>query len=397
MHRSSRGKGRPDASVRDGEDAGVGRLIGLLQQRRDVFVATFLERVMAISDYGAGVVPPDDLRETAEETFAVLLRRLGAVDAQEQTDSRTQLREFATQLATRRARQGLAVQSLLSAIRMDLNVLWEHLREVAGPDNVAELVELADRSLSVGDEYASQIYIAYLHEREIAAQYAQAAQQELIATLFGGVSLSLDECGRIARVLEVDPLETLSLAAAVGSDASALRESVTELQQAGARIYLHHIGASALVFYPKSSALARARIEELRCGLVDQVDGLRRLYQRAHEAILLAELLTDADGGPLRVGDAWQRVSRQALLRMGLDVSGDIESRLDRARPGEAERLRATVNSYLRSGSISRTAQECSYHRNTVLNHLRRFHQLTDLDATVPDQAAMLVVAWSGR
>ena len=53
------------------------------------------------------------------------------------------------------------------------------------------------------------------------------------------------------------------------------------------------------------------------------------------------------------------------------------------------------VRSYLRTGNIAETARELFCHRNTVTNRLRRFHELTGIDLTVPEQAARAVVAFS--
>ncbi len=50
---------------------------------------------------------------------------------------------------------------------------------------------------------------------------------------------------------------------------------------------------------------------------------------------------------------------------------------------------------FLSTGNITTTAEPLFCHRNTILNRLNRFQDLTGIDLTVPSQAARLVVAWA--
>ncbi len=54
-----------------------------------------------------------------------------------------------------------------------------------------------------------------------------------------------------------------------------------------------------------------------------------------------------------------------------------------------------TVRAFLDSGSIKVTSAVMECHRNTVVNRLRTFQELTGLDMTVPTQAALAVVLLS--
>ncbi|QNN62387.1 helix-turn-helix domain-containing protein [Leucobacter denitrificans] len=51
---------------------------------------------------------------------------------------------------------------------------------------------------------------------------------------------------------------------------------------------------------------------------------------------------------------------------------------------------------FLNTGSIAKTSSELFAHRNTVLNRLRRFGELTGIDLRVPAESARVVVAWLG-
>ncbi|MFE4537649.1 helix-turn-helix domain-containing protein [Streptomyces scopuliridis] len=52
-----------------------------------------------------------------------------------------------------------------------------------------------------------------------------------------------------------------------------------------------------------------------------------------------------------------------------------------------------TVRAYLATGGLTASAERLYCHRNTVLNRLGRFEKLTGLDITIPEQAAIALVA----
>lgn len=71
-----------------------------------------------------------------------------------------------------------------------------------------------------------------------------------------------------------------------------------------------------------------------------------------------------------------------------------LRSALSPARPEERERVLETVRAFVDgSGSVTATARSLFRHRNTVLNHLRRFEELTGLDLSRPRDTATTVLA----
>jgi DNA-binding PucR family transcriptional regulator len=67
----------------------------------------------------------------------------------------------------------------------------------------------------------------------------------------------------------------------------------------------------------------------------------------------------------------------------------------DRRTVSDVERTRLidTIRVYLRTGSVAATAAAMYCHRNTVVNRLNRFGDLTGHDVTRPDHAAAVSVA----
>jgi hypothetical protein len=136
-------------------------------------------------------------------------------------------------------------------------------------------------------------------------------------------------------------------------------------------------------------------LTDIPCGYVPGVAGLRALPAAARTAGSLASLLRPSDSGPLSAEAAWARLAKQQMLDVGLDLLADLEAGLSGCRGGERERLEETVRHYLETGSVTTTAQQLFCHRNTILNRISRFQELTGVDLAVPAQTARLVVAWA--
>jgi len=136
-------------------------------------------------------------------------------------------------------------------------------------------------------------------------------------------------------------------------------------------------------------------LADIPCGYVPEVYGLRGLPAAARTAESLAALLRPADSGPLSADAAWTRLAQQNLQDAGLDLAAQLDEALEECRGGERERLTETVQHYLSTGNVTATAEQLFCHRNTILNRINRFEELTGIDLTVPAQAARLVVAWA--
>jgi sugar diacid utilization regulator len=112
-------------------------------------------------------------------------------------------------------------------------------------------------------------------------------------------------------------------------------------------------------------------------------------------AAALSDLATPEDREPITVQRHWIRLARARMDALGVQLGAGLNAQLSAARPDELERLRETVSTFLANGSVSATADQLYCHRNTILNRMRRFKELTGIDLMVPVQAARAVVAWA--
>ena len=136
-------------------------------------------------------------------------------------------------------------------------------------------------------------------------------------------------------------------------------------------------------------------MRQLRCGLVERTSGLASLASAVRVARELAGLVEDDDDGALTLERSWTRIARLRLAEAGIPVAADVENALAACGRAERERLVEAAKAYLGTGSVAGSIDRLFCHRNTLMNRLRRFRELTGIDVTVPDQAARLVVAWS--
>jgi hypothetical protein len=388
----------PSAEIRWSE------LVDQLEGRLDILAQTFTARVRQIPEYGESQVTVPEIRDTARETFRRLIH--GLRSGPEDT-AREGLLAFASDLGSKRARAGIPPESLTSAVRLDFSILWADLLEIAAPEDAGLLASRVDLVWRVVDEFATRTHMSYLTERVRMAQEESSIQREFIARLFNQSTPSAETSAQVGSALGIGPDARCGLVAASGEAGARLRAAATQFGSAQRRhkIFLHESGGNTYLFWPLPPRAARATpstalqvppvLADIPCGYVPEVSGLRAVPAAARTAESLAALLRPADSGPLSADAAWTRLAQQNLQDAGLDLAAQLDEALEECRGGERERLTETVRHYLSTGNITATAEQMFCHRNTILNRINRFEELTGIDLTVPAQAARLVVAWA--
>lgn len=385
-----------------------GELVERLHGRLDELVDLFMARVQEIPEYAGNRVDLPELRKTARETFRRLVDGLRDKELQQagRNGDRDSLMQFSSELGAKRARAGISPEALISAVRLDFSILWDDLLQISDPEDAMLLTSRVDRVWRVVDEFATHTHSSYSAERVRMAQEESNIRREFIARLFSKSELSADTISQAAAALVTDPDARFSIVAASGEAASKLRAIAAQGPQSSQKLFVHEFGGSAYVFWalgrPASGraqqegpAYLPAGIAGIPCGYVEGFAGLRALPAAARTAERLALLLQPSDKGPLTAAGAWARLAKQQLQDAGLDLWADLDSALSPCRGGERERLEETVRHFLSTGNITITAQALFCHRNTILNRLHRFQDLTGIDLAVPSQAARLVVAWA--
>lgn len=365
----------------------------------DRLTDTFLERVLRIEDYAASPLPASEIRRTATASFNALITSLRH-DADARAMDEARLGQ-ATDVGVSRARANIPIESLMTAIRLDFSVLWAELTRLAADEDAPLLVRHTESVWRVVDSYASQTQATYAAERQRMLGEASSIRQGYVAAIFGQDPPGPELLGRIATEIGVAPDAALGVAVALGEDAPALRVAVALAARAGGVMLTHPLADGLVAFWPvdgkagSPASETTERLRGLRCGLVERTTGLGSVASAARFARELASLVEESDEAALTLERSWTRIARLRLAEAGMPVASDVEAALDRCGRVERERLVAAARTYLATGSVAESTRLLFCHRNTLMNRLRRFAELTGIDVTVPDQAARLVVAWS--
>jgi hypothetical protein len=357
----------------------------------DVLVASFLERVRAIPPYRRGTVPRERLEPDAVATFDYLLRRLGGLPVP------PRLAGIGPFIGRDRARRGVPLDNLLTAVRLDFRVLWSALREASGPEHTTMLVDRAEEVWEVVEDYTTTIQVSYLQETALMSQERHRERAIWLRTLLDQLDPDPQDVSRAALALDVDPAATFLVAAVSARDDRQLRAVADQLTESGARVHLDQTPRHAtLIVRWRSSAedvtAARSLLRGVRCGVAPLAEGLAAVPRAARVAQEISDVLPRDESSPAELADAWLQLTRGRLGELREPLTAAVLGSLEELPDHERARLRETALTYVDVGSVQGTAERLHVHRNTVLNRLRRLADLTGLDVTHPRHAALLVL-----
>lgn len=353
-------------------------LIEQLRGERDALVADFLERFTRDARYEPGLVDLDDVTANAFLTMDMFMYHL----AGERPPA--QIADLPRQIGARRARQGVPVEQFLEAIRIDFRVLWKGLERVAQPDGTTLLVTNMERVLGVVDAYVREVHQAFIDEEARLTRDSRIAHERALARLFTG-ELTPGALAEIAAALGLGLGAGYEVLVADGDDGTWLADEF----RTSPSVVVYERGGGTIAFRERTG-MAEWPSEHpgLRGGYVGSVAGLARVPAAA----VTARLLGAQGGGVVTVADAWMSVAADHLAVAIPEFATDIEEEIRALTDHERERLLQAVRMYAETGSVKESAQRLYCHRNTMVNRLRAFHELTGLDVTVPNQAAWALV-----
>jgi hypothetical protein len=370
-------------------------LVHLLHDDADGLVSAFLERVRRIPPYSRGLVPLDRVEADAVGSFDYLLRRIGGLPVP------ARLRDMGPSIGRDRARRGVPLADLLTAVRLDFRVLWAALRERSGPDDMPLLVARAEDVWAVVEDYTTTIQVSYLEESALMACERTRERTVLVGALLADPRPDPQEVARVALALDVDPEAPFLVAAAPPHDDRALRAVADQLTASGRMAHLQDAARHTLLvarWHAEPHAPVTSVLGDVRCAVAPVAAGLAAVPDAAHIAQELCDVLPTEATGPSTLADAWVLVAGARLGDLRSAIADSVLAGIDSAPRAERDRLVETVLAYARSGSVQQTAGALFCHRNTVVNRLRRFADLTGRQMTTPVDAALVLVAlaWAG-
>lgn len=360
------------------------------------------------------LIQPREFREAAHRTS----RRIGEV----------------------RAEQGLPLDAVLHAFRMGGAMVWQDLVDDTArrhPEDIRLLVHVAADVWNFVDEHCGVVADAYRRTERRLAWRRENRQRLMTAALLDGTAqiaelpdaaamLGLPEHGRYA-VLAVSTARRAPHATA--QQPMTLPDGVDALWHPGsdAEFAILPLAGNEGVADPVApltgtatgsataeggDALAAAVDEDVelaslaaglaappgvRVGISSVVDGLaavgdaRRLAETALRAC-------PAGGGVVLLDEQLPAALVVSSPGLGSALAARVLGPLDRLDPADRDVIIETLTAWLDSdGSAQRAGTRLYCHRNTVLNRLRRFEQLTGRCLTRPSDAVEVSLALTAR
>ncbi len=357
--------------------------------------AALLPRVATVPGYEHSPVPLAEIRRTTLRSFETLLMGLSAGELDTSAS-------IADEIGISRARAGVPLSALLTAVRLDFTVLWEALTAAAGPADAGVIVQNTGTVLRIVDEYVARTQRAYLAEQAQMAEEARLQRRDHLSRLFTGPPPDSAQLRELAAELRLTRTTPLRVSAATTREAvSRLRVHAAELARSGELAHTYELESALVMFTPAPRGAGptaqrdTATLEALPVGIAEASAGLAQLRATAHLARELAQQLHPTDTGAMTLTRGWAKIAAARLLASDAAVLADVEVALEGTTPAARARLTTAVRAYLATGNVGAAAAELAYHRNTLSKQLRQFTALTGVDPTVPVQAARLVVGWA--
>lgn len=304
-----------------------------------------------------------------------------------------------------RAEQGVPLDAVLHAFRMGGAMVWQDLVDETArrdPDDVRLLVHVAADVWNFVDEHCGIVADAYRQAERRLSWRRENRQRLMVAALLDGTARIADlaEAAAMLGLPEQGRYAVLAVAAAPHRPGSAVRPP-----PALPAALWHQSPEAELAILPLAgppgelSELAAALDVPAgtRAGIGSAVEGLAALgdARRLAETALRA---CPASGGTVLLDEHLP----DALVVSSPALAGALADRvlgpLDRLDPADRDVIVETLTAWLDAdGSAQRAGAKLYCHRNTVLNRLRRFEQLTGRCLTRPRDAVEVSLALAAR
>ena len=340
------------------------------------------------------IVEPGDLRTASQETIILLLNLLAGVDD-------PGLAHTLEDIGRRRARQGVGMDAMLRSFRIDFRIVGESLFAWLNARPTAVMQQWTDFVLPLWqaiDKISVEVSQAY---RDAEAEMAGEREKELRGLFDELLHGTGPMSAVVRRAASRFGLAEHGRYVVVRADAPGHGQSP---ERALRQIGLHSVWLQDAGLLTGIVVLGRTTHPRLGECLEEALPvrvGISPPYQALADTrhqIWLADAARDASPpGHRRVIAAAEDIpsvfigGAPEITRHLADV---LSAALAPAREPERTRLLETLRVHLDGdGSPTGTARALYRHRNTVLNHLRRFQELTGLDLSRPRDLATAVLA----
>jgi len=370
------------------------RLIGSLMDDLDEHVESFLIAAKKLDGYAAafasGIVTEEEVRQKAYPSIEYLLRLIGGREVPKR------LCNVPEAVGRSRAEQGFPLTSLMQGMRENFRILWAALLKRSGPNDREALLNSAFRVWEAVEQYSVGVVRSYQQtELEMARKRddVRSAWFRRLLDHDGSHSATLQQA---ATVLNFDLGARFTVAVAASQGHRWMWNAAWELAAKGISCHRQDTQDGEVLVAQVSNASERsvvAALANVGC-CVASAPTLADVPQAVRYAAVVAHNLPDHARASTLLSTSWLAVVASELGEsLGRALCADILRGLRDVSPNEGRILRQTLVAYLvGDGTAADTARRLYCHRNTVLNRLRRFAELTGLEITRPDHAALTLL-----
>lgn len=354
-------------------------------------VDTFVEEVVKIPSYSAGVVDAGEVRESARGSLRALLQIIA------QRDDGDIAEDVSTEIGRRRADQGMPLPELMTAVRLDFRVIWTSFIDQVHPEEMPAMLTGGMDVWNAVEAHAQEVLVSYQARTAESARALEDEQRRWVGLLLDSDGKRPDVVSRVAQFVGMDAQRLFSVV--VSPRELDVVDRVRERAAAtGLPHLVHDIGQIGVVVVqmPETDTGVGELYRNAGCIVVDPVAGLRSVPHAIRLALACLDV-TPALTAPRRAEEMWLTLAASSLGEFADDLVDDVLGGLEDLAPEEQERLIETVETFLRSGSVSTAAAVLFCHRNTVLNRLTRFRDVTGQDVTNVRDAARATLALQAR
>ncbi|MFD9429308.1 PucR family transcriptional regulator [Streptomyces sp. NPDC060002] len=341
--------------------------------------------------------------------------------------SRDAARRCSWKIGATRAEQGLPLDALLHAFRLGGSLVWQGLIEETcrtAPEDVRLLVHIAADVWNFVDEHCTLVADAYRQAERQLAWRRENRLRVLAGALLDGASriADLPETAHALDLPEEGRYVVVAVTAGCPSDGAGARAA----HDRGRRVYWHTgvevdygivllgegeseseavaVGAGAggagsqgAGLRQCPSAVAPAASGSARTGVSTAVSGLAAVG----DARRLADIALDMcprTGGTIRLTEHLPAALVVSTPDLGTALVARVLGPLSGLEPADEAVLLDTLATWLAcDGSAQRAGERLYCHRNTVLNRLRRYEQLTGRSLSRPTDLVEISLALTAR
>ncbi|WAX76454.1 PucR family transcriptional regulator [Streptomyces sp. KMM 9044] len=311
-------------------------------------------------------------------------------------------RRCSWKIGATRAGQGLPLDALLHAFRLGGSLVWQSLVDETSrtaPEDVRLLVHVAADVWNFVDEHCIVVADAYRQTERQMSWRRENRVRLLAAALLDGTSRIVD-LPEAALALDL-PEHGRYVVVAVGGGRFAACPRAQAVLAPGVRVHWH-TGVDAdhgivLVQDDAEPVVADEQPPGVRAGVSSAVEGLAAVGEARRLADTALSLCPET-GGTVRLTEHLPAALVVSSPNLGAALADRLFGPLARLEPADAEVLLDTLATWLAcDGSAQRASRLLYCHRNTVLNRLRRYEQLTGRSLSRPFDLVEVTLALTAR